>query len=318
MKFSITTLFILVLCVSSLFAAKTNLYGIITDVEGDYTETVVHTIQIDPTNAKWIRIVKNFVYVGSSGTYDGISGFDSDNEVLYYATDFSTPFLYSSDLKNQLLLAPIALGFTSVLTIDYDSQIKRLLIYGFLKDGHGLMSYSTSGGKAVMLSSLPEYTSIASTIVDSEKQLYYVIGTNSSTWNFGVIDLNNPDSLKSSFNLKCNFSFPYSFELNALYYDSDTQNLLAVAVSNSPSLAYWLAVIPIDGKGSCIAYPMQPSIFGIATCFTYDQVTKMMWFGFAPNGASKLIQYDVNNLQIVNEFAFSDQVVLEDLQVATF
>jgi len=301
-----------------IFAAKTYLYGIITDVEGDGTETIVHTVQIDPTNAQWMRIVKNFVYVGGSGTYDGISGFDSDKEVLYYATDFSTPFLYSSDLKNQLLLAPISLGFTSVLTIDYDSKLQRLLIYGALKDGYGLVSYSTAGGKAALLSRLAEYKSVASTIVDSENQLYYVIGTNTTTWNFGVIDLADPDSLKASFNLKCNFTYPYSFELNTLYYDSDTQNLLAVAVSNSGSLAYWIAVIPIDGQGSCIAYPMKPKVFGIGTCFTYDQVTKMLWFGFAPNGPSQLIQYDVANLKIVNEFEFSNQCVLEDLQVATF
>jgi len=312
-------LFIL-LSVHCIFAAKLGLYGIITDFGGDNTETIVFTVQIDPATGKWLKIVKNFIYVGGSGTYDGISGYDSDKDVLYYATDFSSPFLFSSDLSNQVLLAPISLGFASIWIIDYDSSQKRLLIYGEIsqEDGMGLVSYSTSGGKGELLSRLPEFKSIAGTAIDSANQLYYIIGTNSSAWSIGTVDLTDPDELKSNYPIKCNFSGLYSFEVNTLYYDSDTKNLISIAVTNSPKLAYWLAIIPLSGNGACTAYPIPTSVFGIGTCFTYDQMSKTLWFGFAPNGPSKLISYDVGNLKAGVEFEFSDEVVLEDLQVTYF
>jgi len=302
------------------FSAKTGLYGIITDFGGDNTETIVYTVQIDLTTGKWIRIVKNFIYVGGSATYDGISGYDSDRDVLYYATDFSSPFLFSSDLENQVLLAPISLGLASVETIDYDSSKKRLLIYGALPDkqGNGLIAYSTTGGAGGLMSRLPEYKSIASTAVDSDNQLYYAIGTNTSAWNIGTIDLNDPNNLKSNYPITCNFTIPYSFDVNSLYYDSDTKNLIAITVTTKPALAYWVSVIPIDGMGKCTAYPIKTSSFGIATCFTYDQMTKTLWFGFARNGPSQLISYDVNTFTTTKEFDFSAQVVLEDIQVTYF
>jgi len=301
------------------FSAKTGLYGIITDFGGANTETIVFTVQIDPTTAKWIRIVKNFVYVGGSGTYDGISGYDSDEDVMYYATDFSSPFLYSSDLDNQLLLAPISLGLSAVLTVNYDSSQKRMLIYGQIQgQGNGLITYSTNGGAGALVSRIPEYKSLAGTTVDTKNQIYYVIGTNSTQWNIGALDLNNPDNLDSNYPIKCNFTIPYNFELNTLCFDSDTNNLITIAVTGQPSLAYWVAIIPANGQGACTAYPIKTSVFGIATCFTYDQMTKTLWFGFAPNGPSKLISYDVKNLKMGTEFVFSDQVVLEDLQVTYF
>jgi len=220
-------------------------------------------------------------------------------------------------LKNQLLLPPIDLGLSAVETIEYDSQLKRLLIYGPLPNKQmALMSYSTTGGPAGILTIINQYKSLASTVVDSPNQLLYVIGTNNTQWNYGTIDLNNPTQLVSSFNLQCNFTQQFSFEINCLYYDSDDKKLYAVGVTNP--LAYWLVDIPIDQKGACTAYPMKPDEFGIATAFTYDQITKTMWFGYAVNGPSRLVSYDVKNKKISNDFVFSDQVVLEDLQVTYF
>jgi len=309
----VACLFLLAFVIIQIYGAKLGLYGIITDFGGANTETIVYTVQINPTTGQWIRIVKNFIYVGGSGTYDGISGYDSDKDVLYYATDFATPFLYSSDLKNQVLLPPIDLGLKAVLTIDYDKSLKRLLVYGMLPNGLGLMTYSTSGGASGLLSVLTEYTSIAATAVNSMAQLFYVVGTNSSSPNLGIIDLNNPSQLKSNFPMKCNFTFPYGIELNTLYYDELDNKLFCIAVSNSPSLKYWVAEVGIS-NGNCVAYPIDTGIFGIATAFTYDQITKVMWFGFAPNGPGRLYGYDTKAHKVVSNFEFGD-TVLEDLQV---
>jgi len=182
----------------------------------------------------------------------------------------------------------------------------------------GLISYSTSGGAGNIISRIPEYKSVAATTVDSDNQLYYIIGTNSSSWNIGTVDLNSPNQLKTNFPISCNFSIPYSFELNTLYYDSDTEILYSIAVTSQPKLAYWLAAIPLSDNGKCTAYALKTSVFGIGTCFTYDQSTKTLWFGFAANGPSRLISYDVKNLMPGQEFVFSDSVVLEDLQATEF
>jgi len=231
------------------------------------------------------------------------------------------PSFFSSDVEKQTLLPPIALGFAAVLNIDYDSKQKRLLVYGMLPQnkGNALMAYSTNGGPGGILSLIPEYKSVISGYVDSDNQIYYVIGSNSTTQvNIGSIDLNNPDNLLTNYQIKCNFTIPYYFELNSLYYDPDSKNLIATIATFVPALAYWLAIIPSNGQGSCTAYPMKTSMFGIATCFSYDQITKTLWFGFAPNGPSRLISYDLNKMKITNEFVFSDSVVLEDLQVTYF
>jgi len=59
--------------------------------------------------------VTNFIYAGSSLTYDGISALDDKKENLYYATDAASAFIYSADVRLKKLNPPIDVGAVSII-----------------------------------------------------------------------------------------------------------------------------------------------------------------------------------------------------------
>lgn len=46
-----------------------------------------------------MNVVKNFEIAGSSLTFDGISTFNDDKGIFYYAPNWPAPFVFSADVK---------------------------------------------------------------------------------------------------------------------------------------------------------------------------------------------------------------------------
>lgn len=89
-------------------------------------ETAVYSVIVDPITGKLTNVSENIVYAGGSGTYDGISAFNSATGskynrfssfggfkvyfwiVYYYVTDFDViDYVYSTNVVKAQVLAPL-------------------------------------------------------------------------------------------------------------------------------------------------------------------------------------------------------------------
>lgn len=91
-------------------------------------------------------------------TYDGISEFDSDQKVLYYATDTDSAFIFKADVQSGCLKAPISLAAQSIGTMNYDKLQKRMFIsYHDAQGNLNVVAYSTQKKGYYLVNSLNNY-----------------------------------------------------------------------------------------------------------------------------------------------------------------
>jgi len=312
-----SVVFCLLLLISVIYAQKFGLFGIITDFAGENTETIVRTVTVDPNTGQTLRIITNFIYVGGSATYDGISALDTDKGQFYYVTD-ATSFLYNVDLGKQSLLPTISMGLDYVGTFAYDSSNKRLLVWGLATDqqtkktSNYLLSYPTGNtGAASLVTQFQNIQELVGSTLDAKNQIFYFMAYNNSKEYVGSYNINT----KVTSNLvepSCNITGQYVFAYDSFTYDPNG-GLRAVAETTNP-LKYFY--VTLDVKGGCVAYPINPSAFGIATCFSFDPQSPNLYLGWAPDGPGKIITFNTKTMSITKEVALSDGFVLEDLTVA--
>jgi len=284
------SLLISVLCVCALaYGADPRLYGIITGFPANYLE--VYTIAISP-NGSWSTVVNNFAYLtDESETYDGISGFDFDQKVLYYSTDTDSSFIFRAGVKTDCLRPPISVNAKEIMGMKYDSMKKRMIItYLDATNSLNIMGYSTQGGAYTVLSVLNQYKQDwLDTAIDSANQLYYFVGANQSgIWvgHLSIATTNAPISVK----------YPLNFGMTGLYPEfvswDPVRKLLVGAVSSfAPSLHYYYFTVDPSNWKTTIK-PIKAE-FGIATCFAYHPVAHTLYIGWAPNGPGKLYTVDI-------------------------
>jgi len=306
------------LLISVCYAQKFGLYGIITDFAADDTETVVRTVIVDPTSGQTLRIITNFIYVGGSATYDGISALDSDTNQFYYVTDAASAFLWNVDLAKESLLPTISLYFDYVGSLTYDNANQRLLVWGEATDpntkklNNYLISYPTGAntGKASLVTQFP-FQQIAGSVVDSKNQIYYFVALNNSKEYIGKYDMTT-NKLSDLIVPTCNITDQWYFAYDSINFDP-IRGLTAVAEKANP-LSYFY--VTLDISGGCVAHAITPSQFGIGTCFSFDPKGPNLYMGWAPNGPGKVITYNTQTYSVTNEVALSSGFVLEDITVA--
>jgi len=290
------------------FVVGQQLYATVTEFGGKDTETIVYTAVVDPKTGTWSNIVETLVYAGSSATADGISTVDTDNDIVYYATDFEVPFIYATDVKNSLLKAPISLPVYAIARLDYDNVNKRLLALVYdIKKAPILISYSRSSPVTTIFSFAP-FGIPYSTAVDAATQTYYFVAVNGSQWYLHSFNLGSPSKVNSYPLTLAPGDYP-----SYLVYDAKRQTLFGVAENFKPSLNYKLLTMTTNGK--VVEKSIATKAFGIATCFTYDPLTHTLYMGWAPNGPGQLYTLDVTTNTVTNVATLPGGIVLEDIEV---
>lgn len=282
------------------------LYGLITGFGGDNTQTVVLTVQVNPVTGNFTSIAENFIYVGSSATYDGISGFDQKNKYLYYATNFESAFVFGVDVTKGELLPPISIGSEAVTSIDWDGTGNQLLIDGlFVDDSSAIFTLPTSGPSVELINfTAMGITTVYATVLDWKKAVYYLAFYNDSNSQFfiGTFSLAKPTTIATT-SLGCGGNIAPDF----LFIDSASGILLGIGF-NSTALAY--KYFEVVAK-KCTVTDLK--LTGIVTSATYDPTATTLYLGYVDNDGSSLISYD-RVKKVLSKV--TTLYVLEDLQAS--
>jgi len=105
---------LLVALLSLLNYGEGKIYGIVTDISGDNTLTIVETVAINPSTGDFDVLAQNIIYVGGSVFVDGIAAFDQKYQRLYFTTDFDSDFVYGVDVSSGAILPPISINSESI------------------------------------------------------------------------------------------------------------------------------------------------------------------------------------------------------------
>jgi len=249
---------------------------------------------------------------GGSATVDGISAFNQKEGIYYFATDFVSDLIFSSDVRKGTNLAPIDIGAQSIEGLIFDNTGNQLLVLYELKGLIGLAAVTTQNVRQV--------TSIPSTYnanyimvgaVDNQANFYLTakVGTSSAlTYAVATISLTS-GLIANSANLSatCNV-FPQHLE-----WDQSSSSLIGGAMSSEANtLVYWfLKINPKDG--SCVKTQLKVAE-GIVTCWTFDPIKRVLWFGEAINGGAYLYFYNVDSNVLSNGIKIGGFAVPESLQ----
>jgi len=271
------------------YAFAVNLYGVVTGFPADYLEVYSITIQ---SNGQWTRTVDNFVYLtDESVTYDGISGFDYDEKILYYCTDYDSAFIFRADMTTKCLYPPISLDASAIESMKYDTIKKRMLIT--FEDAKGnlvVVQYSTQGKGYGIVQTLTAYHGDwLDAALDVTKQMYYFVGHNTSGNFIGGFSIATTNAPVFSAYINCGVASVFP---EFLTFDPIRKVLVGTMSSFVPSLHYYYITInPTNYQ--CKATLIKTQEFGIATCFSYHPTSHTLYMGWAPNGPGKVYTVDV-------------------------
>jgi hypothetical protein len=289
-----------------LHSVQGTLYGIITDFEGNNTQTVVLTVQVDPATGAFTRVAENFVYVGSSATYDGIAGYDQQKNYLYYSSDFESAFVYGVDVTKGEILPPISINSESVNSIEWDGKNQQLLILGEFQDhSAAVYTFPYVGPSVELINFTAQGIPIPqTTYLDWGKGIYYLIyySTAKSQYYLVQFPISNAASLQST-PLNCGNAFSPDY----LFLDSTSGVLFGVGFNATGKLYKYFTI-----KGTTCSV-VDVGLTGIVTAATYDPTSHMLYLGYASTG-NALLTLDITTLKVISKP--STLRVLEDLQVS--
>jgi len=304
---------LIIVFVGIVSADSGDVYAIVT--EGlDVDELEVYTVKVNTQTGSLERVVGNFLYLtGFSETYDGISGYDQDQDIIYYSTDTDSAFVYSADVHNQQLIAPISLGATAVLKMVYDSLNKRMIFTIVANRQLNMVAWSTIGSGYNLLNSRISQFDVEYYVdgtLDSKNQLYYMMFGNSTGMGWATFSTSSPNSPISSGTLNCGVP---GLVLNYIVYDPILSTIHGVGENASPTLKYFLIQIT-PGSYRCTAQPIKTQEFGIATAFSFLPSTHTLYVAWAPDGPGKLYSVNVRT-GATSGLVIQGGVVITDVEV---
>jgi len=297
-----------VLFLVSVASVSGALYGILTGGGGNGTQTNVYTVAIDTTTGNFTIVAENFVNIGDSATYDGISAFDQKNEYLYYVTDFGSAFVFGVDVKNGLVRPPISTGAMGITAIEYDAGNEQLLltsIYNETTNEAYIISFPSDPSKSSKIvfnftQHGVDANSVYRQTIDPSTDVYYLIYYGSGL-QLGQFTISDPNSFKS-------VAFPCAGG-DPIYINYDIKQAKFVGLMMNQKGTDYIYYEIADNK--CTEINLK--LGGIVTAVTYDPTATSLYFSWATNEGSAVEVYDTSSHQL-SSFAVDD--VLEDIEVA--
>jgi len=281
-----------------------DLYGIVTDFEGDETQTVVLTVRVDPTTGNFTKISENFIYIGSSATYDGIAAYDQKNNYLYYSTDFESSFVFGIDVTKAELLPPISIGSEAVTSIDWDGTNQQLLINGFFADqSSAIFTFPYAGPSVELINFTTKGISAAeATYLDWKKGIFYLAYYDGTQYQLGSFPIATPATISSA-PLGCGAGLAPEF----LFGDSATSALIGIGYNGTAKSYRYFTVV----NKVCKVYDV--GLTGIITAATYDPTKGLVYLGYVDDVGSSMVTLNAATMKVASKIATVR--VLEDLQV---
>jgi len=261
------------------------LYGIVTGATGNETQSITYTVQVDSKTGNFTFLAENFLEIGDSAMYDGISAFDQTRGYLYYASDFESAFVFGVDVAKKQLRPPISISADGILSILYDHTYERLLITGQFGPSNAaiftLPSNSSIGSELFFnfTSQSIAAADILTQTVSYDTSTYFYVIKNNSDLLLGHLTLDNPTWVK-----------PGAFPCSALYipffisYDKNLTKFIGLS-TNAKGSDYFYFEISSTGKCGVSDLKLRG---GLVTCTTYDPTATTLYFSYVDDDGSYL------------------------------
>eukprot|EP00026_Physarum_polycephalum_P004344 Phypoly_transcript_04362.p1 GENE.Phypoly_transcript_04362~~Phypoly_transcript_04362.p1 ORF type:complete len:308 (+),score=37.74 Phypoly_transcript_04362:1240-2163(+) len=304
MKVSIGLIFMIVVGICNVTGT---LYGIITDLAANGTQTVVWTVQVDPVKGTFTKVAENLVYVGSSASYDGIASYDQQKNYLYYSSDFDASFVYGVDIAKGEILPPVSINSESVNSIEWDGKNQQLLILGeFADQSSAVYTFPYTGSSVELINFTAQGISAPqTTYLDWAKGIYYFIYSANAGVQFklGSFPISSPKSIQTTA-LNCGSGFSPDF----LFLDSTSNVLFGVGYDSDAKTTKYYTIK--DTTCSLVSI----GLTGITTAATYDPTSRVLYLGFVDQTNTLMVTLNVATQAVISQVPV--QRTLEDLQVS--
>jgi hypothetical protein len=299
------------------------LYGIVVGFAGQYTETVVQTVDIDLNSGTMTPFLTNFIYAGSSLTYDGISTLDTTNKILHYSTDSASAFIWGVDLQYKQIAPPIDVGATDILDLKYDYNSSNL--YFVFEDYNNAVlygAYSTGNGPAELIANFTLFLEATGSelgqgaLGDTPTGLfsdYYFVSYSASSFNLNTYNATTGNLTGVPLARECTGANDKYFDY--LSYDPTTKKVFGIqeTVKNNRLHYFFSVVDPVTGQ--CNSTAITGTDGGIITCWTFSPSTNNFYFGMATNGGSEVCYTTMTNFSLSAPVCVTTNNILADIEV---
>jgi len=313
----IVSLFLLTISISFIFGAPI-LYARVTSFGKSGYRTIDNCAAVDLNTGAMTLLTQNYIFLEASITIDGISTFDSTNNVFYYVTDATSDLnIYSANVVAKTLQAPIDIYSYSIGNLAFDNTMGRLLVSAFNnKFVPYFVVYGINEGPVQLFETTP--VQLGTGVYEASSQTFYNFwsyrGGSSQVYMLTKIGISNPNfPTYTNVTVGCNY-YPSKLFLDAAVPTTlyGVVEVFSEAKSNSNSSATLTYFIYNINKttGACTNIVQLPSLGGIVTSYTFGD--GVLYYGEATNGGNFLHIYTVATKQ---HRQVPTMFVLEDIQV---
>eukprot|EP01112_Ceratiomyxa_fruticulosa_P002949 TRINITY_DN1335_c0_g1_i1.p1 TRINITY_DN1335_c0_g1~~TRINITY_DN1335_c0_g1_i1.p1 ORF type:complete len:323 (+),score=63.56 TRINITY_DN1335_c0_g1_i1:90-1058(+) len=278
--------------VSCFLCSQASLYGIVTEFSNNDTTTILYTVEIDPSTGDFTYLFQNFVYLGGSMTWNGISGFDQKRDILFWSVNYDSSFIFSADMDTATLRAPMTINSVWIQNYIVDPSADRVYVEAGYLDKSGTREYwyvaslSLDTGASYLMTNLTEagIESITLSALDYNSGIYYMIA--SGVW--AQFSLSEPTDITTK-TLACSNIFQPVW----MAFNPNTNSFIGIGEGIKPNIHYSFIHFNItDDEVTCDVKPFQLKEVGIITCFTFDPTVGSLYLGVGTNTGSFLITYN--------------------------
>jgi hypothetical protein len=297
------------------------LYAITTEFIDNNQETAVYSVIVDPITGKLTNVSENIVYAGGSGTYDGISAFNSATGIYYYVTDFDViDYVYSTNVVKAQVLAPLDVYAKAVFRLAANPNNGLAYILFYSSQGSYVLLVSVDQYYAVkMVHQFPlsayNFNYIAGTAVNTDTNTFYLIVSTKANvtdpqYKVVSIDPKTGSITATSPALNCPGFVEY------FSYDPKTKKLIGVVLTiiNNKVLQYNFAIVD-PATGTCTASKLT-KVTGIVTCSTFSAQNRILYVHEAINGGNLLHRIDPTSGNDLGYVQIQGYNVLESMEIS--
>ena len=296
--------------------ARSPLHPVVTGIYTDFgplkEQTIVVQGRVDLETGVVTKQADLFFYLGSSGTFDGISTFDEKNGVFYYVNDFSDAYIHSAETIQApfSIHAPIYLEGNGVESLAFDSVNRTLIATDFVKASNQfrLVLFPVDNlhlGPTIF--TMPAGVEASLGAFDADRDEYYNVQVNSTN-----------SSVLTSFNLHTGAvvrTLPVHCTVDKLWVDRAhpdfTSRLWGVHANGD--LHYDIVNIDLQ-SGVCSMIPLKTSAGSIVTSFAFDGENGVLFYSDVGSSGNMLRSTSVRDgssteLPLKSNFPFADIAV---------
>jgi len=267
---------------------------------------------------RYIIVNAKLHFLGCFHNIDGISTFDSKNNVFYYVTDATSDLnIYSANVITKSLQAPIDIYSYSIGNLAFDNVQERLLVSAYnTKFVPYFVVYGINEGPVQLFETTP--IQLGTGVYEASSQIFYNFWAfrngSSEVYMLTKIGLSNPN-----FPTYTNVTVGCTYYPSKLYVDASIPTSLygiveVFSATNSTkggkaTLTYYIYLIN-KTTGACSNIVQLPALGGIVTAYTFGN--GVLYYAEATDSGNFLHIYTVATKQ--HRFV-PVMYVLEDVQV---